>query len=58
MCHVYVDPAWVQRLPAAKQDEEDMLDFVAAPLRPGSRLSCQIKVTPEMDGLVVSIPGR
>ena len=54
-CHVYVDPAWIGKL-APKQDmEETMLDF-AQDLEPNSRLSCQIKVTPELDGLVVRMP--
>jgi ferredoxin, 2Fe-2S len=54
-CHVYVDPNWLSKL-AAKQDmEETMLDF-AQDLEPNSRLSCQIKVTPELDGLVVRMP--
>ena len=56
-CHVYVDPAWVGKLPKKDSMEEDMLDF-AADVRPNSRLSCQIKVTPELDGLVVSVPER
>ncbi|HTW33056.1 MAG TPA: 2Fe-2S iron-sulfur cluster-binding protein [Rhizomicrobium sp.] len=54
-CHVYVDQAWLAKL-APKQDmEETMLDF-AQDLEPNSRLSCQIKVTPELDGLVVRMP--
>ncbi len=54
-CHVYVDPAWAPKL-APKSDMEDtMLDF-AQDLEPTSRLSCQIKVVPELDGLVVRIP--
>ena len=54
-CHVYVDQAWIGKL-APKQDmEETMLDF-AQDLEPNSRLSCQIKVSPELDGLVVRMP--
>lgn len=54
-CHVHVDPQWAGKL-APKQDmEETMLDF-AQELRPTSRLSCQIKVTPELNGLVVRMP--
>ncbi|OIQ64501.1 ferredoxin-6 [mine drainage metagenome] len=56
-CHVYVDPAWVDRLPKKDAMEEDMLDF-GFDVRPNSRLSCQIKVTDELDGLVVSTPER
>ena len=55
-CHVYVDEAWAARLPAPVADESDMLDFAAAPVQPHSRLSCQIALTPELDGLVVHLP--
>ena len=54
-CHVVVDPAWFSRLPAASENEEDMLDLTAAVVRT-SRLACQITLTPELDGLLVSIP--
>jgi 2Fe-2S ferredoxin len=54
-CHVYVDPAWAEKLPPKTDMEETMLDF-AQDLEPTSRLSCQIKVTPELDGLVVRTP--
>jgi 2Fe-2S ferredoxin len=56
-CHVYVDEPWVERLGKAAQMEEDMLDF-AFDVRPTSRLSCQIKVRPELDGLTVSTPEK
>ena len=56
-CHVYVDESWVERLGKAEQMEEDMLDF-AFDVRPTSRLSCQIKVRPELDGLTVSTPEK
>ena len=46
----------VARLPAPVADESDMLDFAAAPVKPTSRLSCQIALTPELDGLVVHLP--
>ena len=55
-CHVYVDPAWTARLPPAGEDEADMLEATAAERRPGSRLSCQIKVDDELDGLRVEVP--
>jgi 2Fe-2S ferredoxin len=55
-CHVYVDAAWADKLPAPIADESDMLDFAAAPVQPESRLSCQIVLTPELDGLVVKLP--
>ena len=54
-CHVYVDPAWVTALPPKSDMEEAMLDF-AQTLKPNSRLSCQLRVTSEMDGLVVRVP--
>ena len=55
-CHVYVDEPYLSRLPAPDGDELAMLDFTAAERLPGSRLSCQIKITPELDGLVVRLP--
>jgi 2Fe-2S ferredoxin len=54
-CHVYVDEAWFPKLPKAEQMEEDMLDF-ASDVRPTSRLSCQIRVRKEIDGLMVTTP--
>ncbi len=54
-CHVYVDPAWKEKTGKASEMEEDMLDFAVDP-RDNSRLSCQIQITDEMDGLVINIP--
>ncbi|GAA0540136.1 2Fe-2S ferredoxin [Rhizomicrobium palustre] len=54
-CHVYVDPAFKGKLPPKEEMEETMLDF-AQEVTPRSRLSCQIKVTAELDGLVVTVP--
>ena len=56
-CHVYVDEQWTDEVGEPEAMEEDMLDF-AYDVRPNSRLSCQIKVRPELDGLVVSVPER
>jgi 2Fe-2S ferredoxin len=56
-CHVYIDEAWREKTGAATPMEEDMLDF-GFDVRPESRLSCQIKVTDELDGLIVRIPER
>ena len=53
-CHVYVDEAWTDKLPAAQQQEIDMLDFGVA-VQENSRLSCQIKVSDELDGLKVTL---
>ena len=54
-CHVIVDPEWFAKLPEASEDEEDMLDLAYAVERT-SRLSCQIELTEEIDGLSVKIP--
>ncbi|MDE2579270.1 MAG: 2Fe-2S iron-sulfur cluster binding domain-containing protein [Hyphomicrobiales bacterium] len=56
-CHVYVDEAWVEKAGKASPMEEDMLDF-AAEVKPNSRLSCQISMKPELDGLVVRTPAK
>ena len=56
-CHVYVDEKWAEVVGAPEAMEEDMLDF-AFDVRPTSRLSCQIKVRDELDGLVVHVPER
>ena len=56
-CHVYVDEAWRAATGEPTPMEEDMLDF-AFDVRPNSRLSCQIKVTEALDGLVVTTPER
>ena len=56
-CHVYVAPEWTEIVGKPSQMEEDMLDF-AFEVRPTSRLSCQIKVTSQIDGLVVSTPAK
>lgn len=54
-CHVYVEPGWLEKLPPQQEMEDQMLDF-AIERKANSRLSCQIKVTPELDGLVVRTP--
>ena len=56
-CHVIVAGDWFERLDAASEEEEDMLDM-AADLRPTSRLGCQILLTDALDGLVVSLPSE
>ena len=55
-CHVYIDPEWIDRLAAADPMEAEMLESVSAERRPTSRLSCQIQVTPDMEGLRVELP--
>jgi 2Fe-2S ferredoxin len=54
-CHVFVDPAWVDKVGARSAMEESMLSF-ANGTQDNSRLSCQINVTPELDGLIVRMP--
>lgn len=56
-CHVIVDKDWFDKLPRSVEDEEDMLDL-ASGARRTSRLSCQIIMTTELDGLVVHIPAE
>lgn len=56
-CHVYVDDAWREKVGEPTPMEEDMLDF-GYDVRPNSRLSCQIKITDELDGLVLITPER
>ena len=57
-CHVYVDEADLDRLPPRSDVEEEMLDCTAAERRANSRLSCQIKAGPDIDGLVLHLPDR
>jgi len=56
-CHVIIHKDWFDRLPRAVEDEEDMLDL-ASGARRTSRLSCQIILTPELDGLLVHVPAE
>lgn len=57
-CHVYVAPEWVEKLPPISETEADMLDFAFEPDPVRSRLTCQLKVQPALDGLVVHLPER
>lgn len=56
-CHVYVEPDWQDKTGKPADMEEDMLDF-AFDVRKESRLCCQIKISDELDGLVVRVPGK
>ncbi len=56
-CHVIVDPAWFAKLPDASEEEEDLLDL-AFGLKRTSRLGCQIRITADLDGLVVHVPAE
>ena len=55
-CHVYVDDSFIALLPPADDMENDLLDGVASERQPGSRLSCQITMTADLDGLTVRVP--
>lgn len=54
-CHVYIDDVWVSKLTVPNENEQSMLDCVAEPAT-NSRLSCQVRVTDELDGIVVHLP--
>lgn len=54
-CHVYVDAAWLDKLPATTELEDKMLEFAVGVL-PNSRLSCRLTVGDEIDGLVLTVP--
>jgi 2Fe-2S ferredoxin len=56
-CHVYIEGAWCETVGEPSPMEQDMLDF-GYDVRPNSRLSCQIKVVAELDGLIVRTPER
>jgi 2Fe-2S ferredoxin len=55
-CHVYVDPSFLTKLKPMEEDENAMLDTTACPRQPNSRLSCQISMTKELEGLIVRMP--
>ena len=57
-CHVYVDVSFLSRIPPATDNEKFMLSIAAEGPGTNSRLSCQIKITEELDGIVVRLPGR
>ena len=56
-CHVYVKEEWLDKLPKKEDGEEDMLDMAFEP-KQNSRLSCQLTVSDNLDGLVVNIPSK
>ena len=56
-CHVYVKEEWLDKLPSKEDGEEDMLDMAFEPKK-NSRLSCQIVVSDDLDGLTVNIPSK
>ncbi len=55
-CHVFVAPEFIDRLPPTSATEADMLDFTSEPRQENSRLSCQIRVSDALDGLVLELP--
>lgn len=55
-CHVIVPPEWADQLPPPGCDEQAMLEMTAAPREPGSRLSCQLVVTAQLEGLTLRLP--
>ena len=57
-CHVYVDEAWLPKLDPIEEEQEEMLGATAAERKPNSRLSCQISMRDNLDGLVVRMPER
>ena len=57
-CHCYVDEAWAGKTGGRVDGEEDMLECAAAELRDTSRLSCQLKVSGDLDGLIVHLPAE
>lgn len=54
-CHAYVAEPWCSTLPPRGDVEQEMLDF-ALDVQPNSRLTCQVRVTPELDGVVITLP--
>ena len=56
-CHVYVKEEWFNKLPKAEDGEQDMIDMAFEPKK-NSRLSCQLIVSDELDGLVVTTPSK
>ena len=56
-CHVYVKEEWFNKLPSKEDGEEDMLDMAFEPKK-NSRLSCQLIVTDQLEGLVVNLPEK
>ncbi|MBT8037909.1 MAG: 2Fe-2S iron-sulfur cluster binding domain-containing protein [Verrucomicrobiae bacterium] len=53
-CHIHVTPEWIERVGPADETEQDMLEFEEA-THPGSRFSCQVELTPDLDGLIVEV---
>ena len=56
-CHIYVDEKWLNKIPKAEEAEEDMIDMAFEPKK-NSRLSCQLIVSDELDGLKITTPSK
>jgi 2Fe-2S ferredoxin len=56
-CHVYIAPEWREKLQGTEVMEADMLEYAYEP-DANSRLSCQLRITPEMEGLVINVPSQ
>jgi len=57
-CHCFIEGDWATKLPAMESEEDEMLGFAAEERQDSSRLSCQIKVTDDMEGMVVRLPAE
>lgn len=57
-CHVYVDESFLGKLPEKDEEESEMLEEAAAELKSNSRLSCQLRMSDELDGIIVHMPER
>lgn len=57
-CHVYIDEAWIAKLPPPDLVEDAMLDNIAVDRAPNSRLACQVQIRAELNGLAVRLPSR
>ncbi len=55
-CHVYVDEAYADKLPERTEAETEMLECAATECKSNSRLSCQVEITPEMEGMIIHLP--
>ena len=55
-CHCYVDEAFLDKLPEMEEEEEEMLEDTASERKSNSRLGCQIRMTEDLDGLIVRLP--
>lgn len=55
-CHCYIDPAFMDKLPPRGDLETEMLEFASSEAKANSRLACQVEITDELDGMVVTLP--